>query len=266
MIADERVASAEPTGSSLRLDGQAAVITGAAHGIGRETALLLGRRGASILICDRDGPGAKSAAKGLVEVGIDAVAQEVDVTAYTEVERAVGEALTCWGRIDILVNSAGIGGFTAPVWELELTDWNSVLNVNLNGVFHFCRAVVPTMISQGSGHIVSIASIAGKEGNPTSAHYSASKAALIALTKCLGKELARTGVVAHAIAPAVIRTGILDRPGVKDGFLESLVEKIPMGRLGTPDEVARLVGFLVSNELTFSTGATFDLSGGRATY
>jgi 3-oxoacyl-[acyl-carrier protein] reductase len=256
----------EPVGSSLRLDGRVAIVTGAANGIGREIAGMLGGRGAAVCLCDRDEDALAAARGSLEEAAVDVIACPTDITTYGDVERAVVAALERWGRVDILVNCAGIGGMTAPVWEMDVDDWKAVLDVNLNGAFYFSRAVAPTMIEQRYGRIVNIASIAGKEGNPTSSHYSASKAGLIALTKCLGKELATAGVHVHAVAPAVIRTGILDRPGVDPGFLDSLTAKIPMQRFGTTDEVARLVGFLVSDELTFSTGAVFDLSGGRATY
>jgi NAD(P)-dependent dehydrogenase (short-subunit alcohol dehydrogenase family) len=251
------------SGNELRLDGRVALITGAARGIGFESARLLQSRGAKVALFDVS---ADEAAASATQLGGEVIAVSGDVTDAADAQRAVAACLDAWGHLDVLVNNAGIGGATAPTWELEVDDWRRVIDVNLTGQFLMCRAAVPAMLANGWGRIVNIASIAGKEGNPTSAHYSASKAGVIGLTKSLGKELATSGVLVNAIAPAVIRTEILTRDGVDPAFLETLLVKIPMQRMGEPEEVARLVGYLASEELSFSTGATYDLSGGRATY
>jgi 3-oxoacyl-[acyl-carrier protein] reductase len=253
----------EHDADSLRLDGRVALVTGGARGIGRETALLLVRRGARVVLFDRTADELEST---VGELGEDALGIEGDVTEADDAARAVAAALERFGRLDILVNNAGIGGRTGNVWELDVDDWRSVIDVNLTGQFLFCRAAVPAMLAYGYGRIVNIASVAGKEGNPTSSHYSASKAGVIGLTKALGKELATSGILVNAIAPAVIRTEILMREGIDPAFLGTLLAKVPMQRIGEPSEVATLVGYLVSDQVTFSTGAVYDLSGGRATY
>ena len=248
---------------SLRLDGRVALVTGAARGIGLETVGLLRRRGARVALFDRSAADLDAA---ITALGPDALAIVGDVTSADDAARAVAETVERFGGLDILVNNAGIGGHTGNVWELEVDDWRTVIDVNLTGQFLFCRAAVPTMLKAGYGRIVNIASIAGKEGNATSSHYSASKAGVIALTKALGKELATSGILVNAIAPAVIRTEILMREGIDPDFLGTLLAKIPMQRIGETAEVATLIGYLASDQLTFSTGAVFDLSGGRATY
>lgn len=247
----------------LGLDGRVALITGGARGIGLESARLLQSRGARVALFDLSSAQFDETAAGLRG---EVIPVSGDVTVPDDSERAVAACLSEWGRLDILVNNAGIGGATAPVWELDVDDWRRVIDVNLTGQFLCCRAAVPALLRNGWGRIVNIASIAGKEGNPTSAHYSASKAGVIGLTKSLGKELATTGVLVNAIAPAVIKTEILTREGVDPGFLDSLLVKIPMMRMGEPVEVAQLVGYLSSEQLSYSTGAVYDLSGGRATY
>jgi 3-oxoacyl-[acyl-carrier protein] reductase len=174
------------------------------------------------------------------------------------------KTLAEFGGIDVLVNNAGISGPNMPTWEYPLEDWRRVLDINLTGVFLCCRAIVPHMIASGYGRIVNVASVAGKEGNPNAPAYSASKAAVIALTKSLGKELARTGVVVNCVTPAAVRTAIFDQ--MSEEHVQFMLSKIPMGRFGQVDEVAALVGWLCTEECSFSTGAVFDLSGGRATY
>jgi 3-oxoacyl-[acyl-carrier protein] reductase len=171
---------------------------------------------------------------------------------------------SAWGKVDILVNNAGIAGRSAPAWELSVDEWRDVINIDLTGVFLGCRAVLPEMIERGYGRIVNIASIAGKEGNPNAVPYSAAKAGVIGLTKSVAKEVATKGVIVNAITPAVIETEILKQ--VSQEHIAYMTSRIPMGRVGQPSEVAALAAFLCSDEVTFSTGAVFDLSGGRATY
>lgn len=252
--------------SELRLDGRTALITGAARGLGSAIAELLARRGARVVLFDRDEGGLAQAASELAAGGHTVSTVVGDVSLWTDAYAAVDHCLQRDGRLDILVNNAGIGGRQVPIWEIELEDWSTVLDVNLNGVFYFCKAAVPHMIRQGYGRIVNMASIAGKEGNARNGQYSASKAAVIGLTKSLGKELATTGVLVNAVAPAVVDTDIIRADGIDEAVRNALIAKIPMNRLGTPVEVARLVAFLVSEHLSFSTACVYDLSGGRATY
>lgn len=250
--------------AELRLDGQVALITGGAGGIGRACAELLGRRGARTVLFDTDEAKLAEWTRSLQEAGIEAVAIQGSVSEADDCQRAVAECLARWSRIDILVNCAGIGGGNFPILQMPEQNWRSVMDVNALGTFLACQAVLPPMVKAGYGRIVNIASVAGLEGNPHASHYSASKAAVIAFTKALGKEMATSGVIANAIAPAVIETELLDQ--VTQAQVEYMLSKIPMSRFGTPEEVARMVGFLASPHVTFSTGAVFDLSGGRATY
>lgn len=268
MVAEggERFAQAEDDLAGLRLDGRAALITGGARGLGRAIAEVLGRRGSSVSLFDLDSEAVESTAAAARAAGIDAIALTGDVSRAEDAARAVSACIERWGRLDILVNNAGIGGRQVPLWEIDDDDWNRVMAVNLNSVFYFCRAAVPHMLERRYGRIVNIASIAGKEGNPRNGQYSTSKAGVIGFTKSLGKELATSGVLVNAVAPAVIETDILRAEGIDPAVVDALVSKIPMGRMGQPIEVARLVAFLVSEHLSFSTGAVYDLSGGRATY
>jgi 3-oxoacyl-[acyl-carrier protein] reductase len=188
----------------------------------------------------------------------------VDLADFDAVAAAAATTAAAWDRIDILVNNAGVTGGNAKTWEIDPADWRRVIDVNLHGPFYCCHAVVPHLLRNGYGRIVNIASIAGKEGNPNAAHYSASKAAVIALTKSLGKELARSNITVNAVTPAVIATDILLQ--MQPSHIEYMLSKIPMGRFGTKEEAAALVAWLCSEECSFSTGAVFDLSGGRATY
>ena len=188
----------------------------------------------------------------------------VELTDQHAVDDATEAALAAFARIDILVNNAGITGGNAPTWELAPDIWRSVIDVNLVGPFLTCRAVVPHMIAAGYGRIVNIASVAGKEGNPNASHYSASKAGLIALTKSLGKELATKGVLVNAVAPAAAKTALFAT--MTEAHIAFMLSKIPMGRFLEVDEAAAMVAWLASEECSFSTGAVFDLSGGRATY
>lgn len=248
----------------MRLRDRVALVTGAAGGLGVAIIELFGSRGASVLLFDANKSKLEQLEAQLRQRGLDVLGIEGDVTQPSDCENAVDKCLAKWGRLDILVNSAGIGGRNAPLWELEIEDWRRVIDVNLNGMFYMTRAAIPAMLKGGYGRIVNIASMAGKDGNPNSSHYSASKAGVIGLTKSLGKELAQRGILVNAIAPAVVETEILKSQSPE--HIASLVTKIPMGRVGQPIEVARMVGFLVSEHLSFSTGAVFDLSGGRATY
>jgi 3-oxoacyl-[acyl-carrier protein] reductase len=245
----------------MRFEGQAAIVTGAARGIGQAIATRLASEGAGVMIADIDEEVAREA---VAAIGERAVAQRLDVSDPASWDAAVQAALARWGRIDALVNNAGIAGRSAPIWELAVDEWQQVLDIDLTGVFLGCRAVIPTMVEAGSGRIVNIASIAGKEGNPNAVPYSAAKSGVIGLTKAVAKEVATKGVFVNAVAPAVIETPILEQ--VSEEHIRYMTSRIPMGRVGKPEEVAALVAFLCSSDLTFSTGAVYDISGGRATY
>jgi 3-oxoacyl-[acyl-carrier protein] reductase len=247
----------------IDLNGKVAVVTGGARGIGCAIAQRLLESGAACTLWDMDSAALASAAKALGSKGrLHTV--PVDVTQTDSVHAATQATLQEFSHIDILVNNAGIAGATKPTWELSPDEWQQVLQVNLFGTYLCCHAVVPAMIARRYGRIVNIASIAGKEGNPNASHYSASKAGVIALTKSLGKELAKSGVLVNCITPAVIETDILKQ--VTQQHIDYMRSKIPMDRFGRKEEAAALVAWLCSDECTFSTGAVFDLSGGRATY
>jgi NAD(P)-dependent dehydrogenase (short-subunit alcohol dehydrogenase family) len=243
---------------------QVAIVTGAATGIGHAIASRLGGDGARILIVDLDRGEAERAAEELAASGIDVRIQVGDVADPDVAASSVSQALETWGRIDVLVNNAGVGGNVAPIWELPVEEMDRVYRSNLRGVFLFCHEIIPHMMERDYGRIVNIASIAGKEGNPRMAPYSATKAAVIGLTKSVGKELADTGIRVNCITPAVIQTRILDQ--LTPAQVDYMLERIPMGRTGEVSEVAALVAWLASKECSFSTGAVFDISGGRATY
>ncbi|HJS03693.1 MAG TPA: SDR family NAD(P)-dependent oxidoreductase [Variovorax sp.] len=238
-----------------------AVVTGGATGLGRGIAQRLIESGGSVTLWDRDAGAAEKAAWAL---GPRAFALKVDVAQQASVTEAVAATLAQAGRIDALVNSAGITGPNLKLWDYPADAWREVMDVNLNGLFLCCREVVPQMRRQGYGRIVNIASVAGKEGNPNASAYSASKAAVIALTKSLGKELADTGVRVNCVTPAAVKTAIFDQ--MTPEHIAFMLSKIPMGRFGTVEEVAALVGWLCTEDCSFSTGAVFDLSGGRSTY
>ena len=246
--------------SGLDLSGQTAIVTGAATGIGEAIARRLAGAGAVIAAVDLDVGGARAVAASLD----GAFATEADVSAVDSVAAVVRDVLQRTGRIDILVNNAGIAGKAAPIWEQTDDDWLRCLAVNLTGVFNFCRAVVPHMRSRGYGRIVNIASIAGKEGNPRMIPYSASKAGVIGLTKSLGKEVATDGICVNAVAPAVVRTHILDQ--LTPEQISYMTDRIPMKRTGRPEEIAAVVHFLASPDCSFVTAQCYDASGGRATY
>jgi len=249
--------------NKIDLNGRFAVVTGGARGIGFAIAGRLLDSGAACSLWDADAAALADAAKGFSGKGRIHTAT-VDVTQAESVHSATQATVREFGRLDILVNNAGIAGATKPTWELSPTEWQRVLQVNLFGVYLCCHAVAPVMIERGFGRIVNIASIAGKEGNPNASHYSASKAGVIALTKSLGKELAKTGVLVNCITPAVIETDILKQ--ITQQHIDYMRSKIPMDRFGRTEEAAALVAWLCSEDCSFSTGAVFDLSGGRATY
>ena len=244
----------------FRLDGQVALITGAGQGIGEGIARRLHAAGARIAVFDRDPQLARK-----VAVELDGLDLAGDVRVEDQVAAAVQQAETQLGPLSILVNNAGITGRTDLTWNLGVNEVREVFEVNTIGPFLFCKAVVPGMLARGYGRIVNVASIAGKEGNPTLMPYSASKAAVIAMTKSLAKELAgKANITVNAISPAVIRTAILD--GMAPATVEYMLSKIPLGRTGTIEEVAALIHFLASPESSFTTGQCYDISGGRATY
>jgi NAD(P)-dependent dehydrogenase (short-subunit alcohol dehydrogenase family) len=243
------------------LAGQVAIVTGAATGIGEAIARRLAESGATIVVLDVDLPAAESVAASLPN---DSFAIEADVSDNQAVRRAVQSVLDRAKQIDILVNNAGIAGRAAPVWEQTDEDWQRNIAINLTGVFNMCRAVIPGMRARKSGRIVNIASIAGKEGNPNMSPYSATKGAVIAFTKSVGKELATEGICVNAVAPAVIQTQILDQ--LTPQQIAYMTQKIPMQRTGRPEEIAAVVHFLASPECSFVTGQCYDASGGRATY
>jgi 3-oxoacyl-[acyl-carrier protein] reductase len=249
--------------NQIDLNDRVAVITGGAQGIGYATAERLLASGAKVVLWDMDAARLATAVQTLSAQG-QVSGDAVQLTDEAAVATATAAAIARHGRIDILVNNAGITGGNASTWELDPTVWRQVIEVNLIAPFLTCRAVVPQMIAQGYGRIVNIASVAGKEGNPNASHYSASKAGLIGLTKSLGKELATKGVLVNAVAPAAARTAIFDQMAPE--HIAFMLGKIPMGRLVTVTEVAAMVAWLCSEECSFSTGAVFDLSGGRATY
>ena len=246
---------------SGRFGGRVAVITGGASGVGLEVAARIVAEGGKVSLWDRD---AATLAKAAASVGGDTHTLQVDVT---DAERMAGAAQIAWGkfaRIDILVASAGIAGPTVKLWEYPVDEWRRVIDIDLNGIFNSCRAIVPLMLKNDYGRIVNISSVAGKEGNPNASAYSTAKAGVIGLTKSLGKELARTGVRANCVTPAAFNSPILQQ--VAQSHIDYMKAKIPMGRLGETSEVASLVCWLASEECSFSTGAVFDVSGGRSTY
>ena len=242
------------------LQGQVAVVTGAGQGIGEGIATRLAQAGARVAVLDMNRATAEASAQRLKGIGL-----HCDVSSAASVQSAMEEVRRQLGPIQILVNNAGITGRTLPLWELDESDLDQVYAVNLKGVFLACRAVIPEMLAQGYGRILNVASIAGKEGNPTLIPYSSTKAAVIGLTKALAKEVAGKGnITVNAISPAVIRTKILD--SMAQETVQYMISKIPMGRTGTIEEIAALVHFLVSRESSFTTGQCYDISGGRATY
>ena len=246
--------------NQLDLNGRHAVITGGASGIGFAIATRMLASGAKVTLWDRNLAALEAATAAL---GASSSAVVVDVTNQASVQSAVQQTLS-HGSLDVLVNSAGITGPNAKVWDYPLADWQEVMAINVNGLFLCCREVAPHMRGRNYGRIINIASVAGKEGNPNASAYSASKAAVIALTKSLGKELADTGVRVNCITPAAIKTPMFDQ--MAQSHIDFMLSKIPMGRFGTVEEAAAMVTWLATEECSFSTGAVFDLSGGRSTY
>lgn len=243
------------------LSSQTAIVTGAATGIGEAIARRLSAAGAAVAIADIDQAGA---ARVAAEIGNGAFPVQVDVTDAASVRAAMDAILARTGRIDVLVNNAGIGGKAAPLWEQNFEDWERIIRINMNSIFHCSQAVIGHMRERKYGRIVSIASIAGKEGNPNMTGYSATKAAVIGFTKSLAKEVATDGICVNAVAPAVVQTKILDQ--LTPAQVAYMTEKIPMRRTGKPDEIAAVVHFLSSPDCSFVTGQCYDASGGRATY
>ena len=239
-------------------------MTGAARGIGFAIAERLSRAGAHLVIADVVEVGAAAAVERLHEAGGKAVAAVADVTSPEEVAAMVERALDAFGKLDILVNNAGITGRDAPLWETTDDDWEKVIGLNLTATFYCCRAVVPHMRERRSDAIVNVASISGKEGNPNMIPYSVSKARVICLTKALAKEVIQDGVRVNAVAPGVIETPLLEQ--LQPEAIEYMRSKVPMGRMGRPEEVAAVVHFLASDDASFVTGQCYDISGGRATY
>ncbi|MEI9803257.1 MAG: SDR family NAD(P)-dependent oxidoreductase [Pseudolabrys sp.] len=249
--------------NKIDLNGKNAVVTGGAQGIGRAIVERMLDSGASCAIWDRDQALAAQTAAELKDRG-RVLAIAADVTDPTAIDRTKAETLSALGRIDILVNNAGVTGPNTTTWEYPVDAWRSVMRVNLDGPFLCCRAIVPLMIAQNYGRIVSIASIAGKEGNPNAPAYSASKAGVIALTKSLGKELANYDISVNCLTPAAAKTAMFEQ--MTKQHIDYMLSKIPRGRFVTVDEIAAMVAFCASADCSFTTGAVFDISGGRATY
>lgn len=248
-------------GNRIDLDGKVAIVTGAAQGIGRAIAERLLESGAQLWLWDTDEAGLADTAGQLGEY---AHALHVDVSVPDDVAAAAHTVADEAGQIDILVNNAGISGANAPLWEYPVDEWQRVMEIDLNGVFYCCRAVVPHMIARGYGRIVNMASVAGKEGNPNASAYSTAKAGVIALTKSLGKELANHDIAVNCVTPAAAQTALFDQ--MTQEHVDYMLSKIPRERFVTVEEIAAMVAWLSSAENSFTTAATFDLSGGRATY
>ena len=247
----------------MNLKGKTALVTGGARGIGFAAVKRLLSDGARCVIWDRDQKAIDDAKAQLMDLG-EVTSDRVELANPDSVEALAGQVLKRHGKIDILVNNAGIAGVNKMLWECTPEEWREVMDVDLYGVFLCCRAFVPAMLKGGWGRIVNVASIAGKEGNPTASHYSAAKAGVIGLTKSLGKELSDTNIRVNCITPAVIETEILKQ--CTKAHIDYMLSKIPMGRVGQAKEVAAMIAWLSSDEVSFSTGAVFDISGGRATY
>ncbi|TDR87062.1 SDR family NAD(P)-dependent oxidoreductase [Enterovirga rhinocerotis] len=247
--------------NQIDLNGHVAVVTGGAQGIGQAVVERFAASGATVEIWDLDGDLAAETARA---IGGSVTARGVDVTDAEAVEAAAKAVEAALGPVDILVTAAGIAGPNTQTWNYPIADWQKIMRINVDGTFHCCRALVPSMIAQGYGRIVTVASVAGKEGNPNASAYSASKAAVIGLTKSLGKELAGYDIAVNTITPAAARTRIFDQ--MTEEHVNFMLAKIPRGRFVETRELAAMIAWLASAENSFTTGAVFDASGGRATY
>jgi 2-dehydro-3-deoxy-L-rhamnonate dehydrogenase (NAD+) len=246
---------------SFDFSGRAALVTGGASGVGQAVAATLHAAGAQVALLDLDRERAEAAAAG---IGDDVLGLAADVRRSADVDAAVAATLQRFGRLDALVNSAGVTGGSLRTLEVDDAEWNLVMDVNSSGTFYAMRAALKPMLAAGYGRIVNVASVAGKEGNPMAAAYSASKAAVIGMTKSVGKDVAGTGVLVNCVTPAPIDTPLLQ--GISEEHVQYMLARVPLGRLATTDEAATLIAFLASEAMSFSTGAAFDLSGGRLTY
>ncbi|KPF85781.1 3-oxoacyl-ACP reductase [alpha proteobacterium AAP38] len=243
-----------------RFKGQVAIVTGGASGVGREVAARLTQEGAKVVLWDMN---ADALTQAQADTGaVDAIS--LDVTDAEAVQAAADAVAQKLGRVDVLIASAGITGATVPVHEFPLDSWRRVIDINLNGLFYCCRAVIPHMLKNDYGRIVNVSSVAGKEGNPNASAYSASKAGVIGFTKSLGKELAKTGIRVNALTPATFKSPILEQ--LPQSQVDYMLSKIPAGRLGEVHEVAAMISWMASAECSFTTASTFDISGGRTTY
>ena len=249
--------------NQINLQGRKAVVTGGASGLGYAITKRLLQSGANVMIWDLGLDALRDAAAALAPEG-PVRTDIVDVADRAAVGAAMERAVTALGCVDIVVNSAGIAGPAIPAVDYTVDDWRSVIEVNLTGTFNVCQAALPHMAGRDYGRIINIASVAGKEGNPNACAYSASKAGVIGLTKSLAKEVAKSGIRINCITPAAVRTPIFDQ--ISQAHIDFMLSKIPMGRLGQPEEIGAMVAWLASEECSFSTGAVFDLSGGRSTY
>ncbi|HZP88700.1 MAG TPA: SDR family NAD(P)-dependent oxidoreductase [Burkholderiales bacterium] len=249
--------------NQLDLAGRVCIVTGGVSGIGLATAQRMAASGASLSLWDRDAAALEKVSKEL-SAKAKVHTAVVDVAKYSDVQAAAKATAACFGKIDALVNSAGVAGANAMVWEYPVDEWLRVHDVNLHGTFYACREVVPHLQKNGYGRIVNVASIAGKEGNPTASAYSSSKAGVIGLTKSLGKELAKQNITVNCITPAAVKTPIFEQ--VSQQHIDYMLQKIPMGRFGQVEEIAAMICWLCTEDASFTTGGVFDLSGGRATY
>jgi 2-dehydro-3-deoxy-L-rhamnonate dehydrogenase (NAD+) len=248
--------------NNLDMKGRSAIVTGGASGIGLAIVKRLAQSGANVAIWDMNEKTMAEVAKGLS--GVKVHTAKVDITKLAEVEAAFKSTVAAFPKIDALVNSAGIAGKNATVAEYPVDEWLRVHDINLNGTFYTCRTLVPHMLSNNYGRIVNIASIAGKDGNPNASAYSSSKAAVIGLTKSLGKELAKNNITVNCVTPAAVKTPIFEQ--VAQSHIDYMLSKIPMGRFGLVEEIAAMVAWMCTEDCSFTTGAVFDLSGGRAVY
>jgi NAD(P)-dependent dehydrogenase (short-subunit alcohol dehydrogenase family) len=265
MTTETSIAEFSSRNPSRELEGQVALVTGAARGIGLATVAVLASRGARVVLTDLDADEAASAAERLRAEGGDVTARRLDVQDEDEVPQVISSVLEEFGGIHVLVNNAGTTGpESCPVWETTTRHFEAMFRVHMLGTFFCVRAVVPSMIGAGYGRIVNIASVAAKEGNADSGAYSAAKAGVVGLTKSLGKELAATGVIVNAVTPGVIDTPLIRK--VNPDRVAQLTAKIPMGRQGLPSEVAEMIAWAASPRCTFTTGSVFDVSGGRTSY